>query len=152
MDACKKCVRALCGKSPVLDAKESMLELQVRAAGRCMPRQGRYPGCVQTSALMHEVPNASTQDISWKDGPDAKLTGVQTGSPTATPRLSYMHARRMQNRDKGCNTVRRCAEVLARRPLKPTQSANTERQPLAASARAHLRRQNREGTAMAGQV
>jgi len=63
MDACKKCVRALCGKSPVLDAKDSMLELQVRAAGRCMPRQGRCPGCMKSSTLMHDMSDADTQHI-----------------------------------------------------------------------------------------
>ena len=31
MDACKKVVRALCGKNPVLDARDAMLELQVRS-------------------------------------------------------------------------------------------------------------------------
>ena len=32
MDACKKVVRALCGKNPVLDARDAMLELQARFA------------------------------------------------------------------------------------------------------------------------
>jgi hypothetical protein len=67
MDACKMCVRALCGKSPVLDAKESMLELQVRVAGRSMP--GRYPGCVQSSTLMHATSNTNTRHSTLKDGP-----------------------------------------------------------------------------------
>lgn len=30
MDACKAGVRLLCGKNPVLDAKDAMLELQAR--------------------------------------------------------------------------------------------------------------------------
>lgn len=32
MDACKKVVRALCGKNPVLDARDAILELQARSA------------------------------------------------------------------------------------------------------------------------